>query len=135
MMIFIFLGISSGYDSGDICDSESDVEPTHPARYDIESDTDEYIGSDNDYDSDSDSDTEDDGVIRYTDTTSLCDSLKYILSLPELCDVTFHVGPKKIPIHGVKAILGTRSRCVFNVLVSFIVLINRHLSISQFMHF
>ena len=30
--------------------------------------------------------------------------------MPELCDVTFLVGPEQVAIHGVKAILGTRSR-------------------------
>ena len=37
--------------------------------------------------------------------------------MPELCDVTFLVGPSKIPIHGVKAILGTRSHTMYQLIL------------------
>lgn len=40
----------------------------------------------------------------------LCEDLKYVISVPELCDVTFLVGPEKTPMYGIKAILATRSR-------------------------
>ena len=41
---------------------------------------------------------------------SLCDSLKLILEMPEMCDVTFLVGPEETPVHGLKAVLSVRSR-------------------------
>ena len=53
-------------------------------------------------------------VMKFRCVRPLCDNLKLILSMPELCDVTFLVGLKKVPVHGVKAILGTRSRYVSN---------------------
>ena len=40
----------------------------------------------------------------------LCEDLKYVISVPDLCDVTFLVGPEKTPMYGIKAILATRSR-------------------------
>ena len=39
-----------------------------------------------------------------------------ILSIPEMCDVTFLVGPKEIPVHGLKAVLSVRSRWVFDII-------------------
>lgn len=44
------------------------------------------------------------------DTRGLCEDLKYVISVPDLCDVTFLVGPDRLPVYGVKAILATRSR-------------------------
>lgn len=83
---FADVGFSSGYDSNtDSLPEVSDVR-----------------------DQDADSDVK--KVVNYKSTSALCDHLKYIVSMPELCDVTFLVGPSKVPVHGVKAILGTRSR-------------------------
>ncbi|XP_055956215.1 serine-enriched protein-like [Patella vulgata] len=48
---------------------------------------------------------------------SLCDSLDYILSMNELCDVVFLVGEEKIPVYGVKAILATRSRVLYQLIL------------------
>ncbi|ESP00695.1 hypothetical protein LOTGIDRAFT_157985 [Lottia gigantea] len=48
---------------------------------------------------------------------SLCDSLDYILSMPELCDVVFLVGENKTPVYGVKAILATRSRVFYQMIL------------------
>ncbi|ESO92630.1 hypothetical protein LOTGIDRAFT_162550 [Lottia gigantea] len=48
---------------------------------------------------------------------SLCDSLDYILSMPELCDVVFLVGQNKTPVYGVKAILATRSRVFYQMIL------------------
>ncbi|XP_041366881.1 uncharacterized protein LOC121381612 [Gigantopelta aegis] len=49
-------------------------------------------------------------VMIFSSTSALCDSLQYILTMPELCDVTFLVGKERAAVHGVKAILATRSR-------------------------
>jgi len=49
-------------------------------------------------------------AVYFKSTHVLCDNLKLILSMPELCDVTFLVGVNEVPVHGVRAILGTRSR-------------------------
>ena len=51
-------------------------------------------------------------VMKINSSTNLCDSLELILSVPEMCDVTFLVGPKEIPVHGLKAVLSVRSRWV-----------------------
>lgn len=40
----------------------------------------------------------------------LCEDLKYVISVPDLCDVTFLVGLEKTPVYGIRAILATRSR-------------------------
>lgn len=43
----------------------------------------------------------------------LCEDLKYVISVPDLCDVLFLVGPEKTPVYGIRAILATRSRYYF----------------------
>lgn len=43
----------------------------------------------------------------------LCEDLKYVISVPYLCDVLFLVGPEKTPVYGIRAILATRSRYYF----------------------
>ncbi|XP_060073631.1 serine-enriched protein-like [Ylistrum balloti] len=67
--------------------------------------------------SDQESDCNLKDAVNYNSTSALCDRLKYILSMPELCDVTFLVGPTKVPIYGVKAILGTRSRVMYQLIL------------------
>ncbi|XP_046582249.1 serine-enriched protein-like [Haliotis rubra] len=37
--------------------------------------------------------------------------------MPEMCDVTFLVGRRHVPIYGVKAILATRSRCLYQLIL------------------
>lgn len=49
-------------------------------------------------------------VMKFSNTDSLCDSLKIIMQMPDMCDLTFLVGKKQVPIYGLRAILGTRSR-------------------------
>nr|KAG5694595.1 hypothetical protein BaRGS_015008 [Batillaria attramentaria] len=44
---------------------------------------------------------------------ALWDSLTYITSMKEMCDVTFHVGATRQPVYGVKSILSARSRIMF----------------------
>ncbi|XP_067654847.1 serine-enriched protein-like [Haliotis asinina] len=37
--------------------------------------------------------------------------------MPDMCDVTFLVGKTKVPVHGVKAILATRSRYLYQLVL------------------
>ncbi|CAC5397574.1 unnamed protein product [Mytilus coruscus] len=55
--------------------------------------------------------------MSYRNTQALTEQLKVISSIPELCDVTFEVGSDKVKVHGVKAILGTRSRVLYNLIL------------------
>ncbi|XP_046552256.1 serine-enriched protein-like [Haliotis rubra] len=56
-------------------------------------------------------------VMIFKSTAGLQDSLAFILSMPELCDVTFLVGKDRVPVHGVKAILATRSRSLYQLIL------------------
>ncbi|XP_061193423.1 serine-enriched protein-like [Saccostrea echinata] len=56
-------------------------------------------------------------VMKYRSTQELCNTLQYIISLPDLCDVMFLVGEKRVPVYGMKAILATRSRVFFNLIL------------------
>jgi len=55
--------------------------------------------------------------MSYRNTQALTENLKTISSIPELCDVIFEVGSEKVKVYGVKAILGTRSRVLFNLIL------------------
>ncbi|OWF55106.1 Serine-enriched protein [Mizuhopecten yessoensis] len=57
-------------------------------------------------------------VMVVKDTRGLCEDLKYVISVPDLCDVTFLVGEEKLPVYGVKAILATRSRHMYQLLLA-----------------
>ncbi|XP_048241912.1 serine-enriched protein-like [Haliotis rufescens] len=50
-------------------------------------------------------------------TGKLQDNLALILEMPDMCDVTFLVGRKQVPIYGVKAILATRSRYLYQLIL------------------
>ncbi|CAG2254835.1 unnamed protein product [Mytilus edulis] len=52
------------------------------------------------------------------DKQALCEDLKYILSVPDLCDITFLVGPEQYPIHGLRAILASRSRLFYMMILA-----------------
>ncbi|KAL5007453.1 hypothetical protein ScPMuIL_016259 [Solemya velum] len=56
-------------------------------------------------------------VMKFTSRDTLCDSLHYIMSMSELCDVTFIVGKKKQPIHGLRAIIASRSRAFYQLIL------------------
>lgn len=58
----------------------------------------EEDGDDLDYQSDN----------EHISTDALVDNMRYIMAMPELCDVTFHVGPQLLPVHGLKAVIGSR---------------------------
>lgn len=47
---------------------------------------------------------------EHISTDALVDNMRYILAMPELCDVTVHVGPQPLHVHGLKAVIGSRSQ-------------------------
>ncbi|XP_052087905.1 serine-enriched protein-like [Mytilus californianus] len=51
--------------------------------------------------------------MKITSVQTLIDNIQYILSMPDLCDVMFIVGPQRVPVYGLKSILSTRSRLFF----------------------
>ncbi|WAQ94469.1 GPRS-like protein [Mya arenaria] len=53
-------------------------------------------------------------------TKTLCESLKLILEMPEMCDVTFLVGTDNTPVHGVRSILATRSKVMYQLIFNHI---------------
>lgn len=48
----------------------------------------------------------------FENKTGLAEDMKFLASMPELCDVTFLVGDTREPICAVKAVLAARSRFV-----------------------
>jgi hypothetical protein len=46
-----------------------------------------------------------------------CEAVGSILRIPELCDVTFLVGPEAEPVHGVRAVLAVRSEVFRSMLI------------------
>lgn len=66
--------------------------------------------SDDDDDSDDLDEIESTESMKVTSTQTLIDNIRYILSMSDLCDLVFIVGPHRIPVYGIKAILSTRSR-------------------------
>ncbi|XP_052793180.1 serine-enriched protein-like [Mya arenaria] len=53
---------------------------------------------------------------RVSSMKTLCESLKLILNMPEMCDVTFLVGTDNTPVHGVRSILATRSTVMYQLI-------------------
>lgn len=56
---------------------------------------------------------EEEDLTLFENKSGLAEDLKFLASMPELCDVTFLVGETKEPVCGVRAILASRSRYVF----------------------
>ncbi|CAG2108508.1 unnamed protein product, partial [Medioppia subpectinata] len=52
----------------------------------------------------------------YENRTGLAEDMKFLASMPELCDITFLVGETREPVCAVKAVLAARSR-VFHKLL------------------
>ncbi|XP_060565768.1 serine-enriched protein-like [Ruditapes philippinarum] len=96
----MFSDSSSGYESTDISDVES-----------VSS-----WGSRDSLDSRS-YDTTHEEVMNFSSTHALSEHLKLILAMPEMCDVTFIVGPREVLVHGVRAIMGTRSRIMYQLIL------------------
>ena len=53
----------------------------------------------------------------FENKSGLTEDMKFLASMPELCDVTFLVGDTREPVCAVKAVLAARSRYV-SVLVA-----------------
>ncbi|CAG2108507.1 unnamed protein product, partial [Medioppia subpectinata] len=70
---------------------------------DIDVDVDELAEDFNDYS-------------MYENRTGLAEDMKFLASMPELCDITFLVGETREPVCAVKAVLAARSR-VFHKLL------------------
>ncbi|XP_041350849.1 serine-enriched protein-like [Gigantopelta aegis] len=56
-------------------------------------------------------------MMFFSSTSALCNSLEFIITMPEMCNVTFLVGRSRVPVHGVKAILATRSRLLYQLIL------------------
>lgn len=109
--IYLFTGSSSGYDSS--CDDSASDSELDDDVFDSDVSSDDISDDETDDEEHDDrfsTEEENSEVMNFTSTRALCNQLKYILSVPDLCDVVFHVGPEKVPIYGLKAIMGTRSR-------------------------
>ena len=52
----------------------------------------------------------DNSISTDQDESGLCNDLGFLAHLPELCDITFMVGPDKEPVCAVRAVLGTQSQ-------------------------
>lgn len=123
MKEFIFFlcitDVSSGYDSP-VYNSGNTKESCHrklqmaASYYDSDfssEDSTQFSDSSSDDDNSDDLDEiESTESMKVTSTQTLIDNLRYILSMPDLCDLVFIVGPHRIPVYGIKAILSTRSR-------------------------
>jgi hypothetical protein len=72
------------------------------------SDDDDYLDAIDDVELANDS-------MKVISTKTLIDNIRYVLSMSDLCDITFLVGPQRIPVHGLKSILGTRSRAFLSM--------------------
>lgn len=49
----------------------------------------------------------------FENKSGLAEDMRFLASMPELCDVTFLVGDTREPVCGVKAVLAARSRYAF----------------------
>lgn len=56
--------------------------------------------------------SEEEDLTTFDNKSGLAEDLKFLASMPELCDVTFLVGETREPVCGVRAILAARSRYV-----------------------
>lgn len=56
--------------------------------------------------------TDEEDYSTFENKTGLAEDMKFLASMPELCDVTFLVGDTREPVCAVKAVLAARSRYV-----------------------
>lgn len=56
--------------------------------------------------------TDEPDLSTFENKTGLAEDMKFLASMPELCDVTFLVGETREPVCAVKAVLAARSRLV-----------------------
>lgn len=52
----------------------------------------------------------------FENKTGLAEDMKFLASMPELCDITFLVGDTREPVCAVKAVLAARSRVFHKML-------------------
>ncbi|XP_046582217.1 serine-enriched protein-like [Haliotis rubra] len=103
---------SSGYDSSDMS-SDEDVSPTNLP--DVVSGFTTLRPASSRHNTNPHNDCR--SVMVFKSTGELQDSLALILEMPDMCDVTFLVGKTKVPVYGVKAILATRSRYLYQLVL------------------
>jgi hypothetical protein len=100
-LFLILSDSSSGYDSTDLSDAESVTSwKSH----------DSLLGTEQERSNNHLPANDKAEMMSFHSTHALSEHLKLILAMPEMCDVTFLVGPREVPVHGVRAIMGTRSR-------------------------
>lgn len=51
----------------------------------------------------------------FENKSGLAEDMKFLASMPELCDVTFLVGDTREPVCAVKAVLAARSRYILHI--------------------
>ncbi|XP_048729960.2 serine-enriched protein-like [Ostrea edulis] len=134
-------GFSSGYDSNSEVNDEGvrwKVSESWQCRRANNDDTDSDVSATNSCTSESDdedgewqqegawfdksdeesSDSEDEEEsMKYFNTETVSEAMNYVMTMPDLCDVTFFVGSDFTPVHGVKAILSTRSRVFYQLIL------------------
>ncbi|XP_063426122.1 serine-enriched protein-like [Mytilus trossulus] len=114
--------VSSGYDSPVyISDENKDDKKTVTDKMVASDSSDDSDFSSDEADDDSSDDDSDDlddiddiqstnDSMKVTKIQAVVDNIRYILSMPDLCDVMFLVGEQRIPVYGLKSILGIRSK-------------------------
>ncbi|XP_011162991.1 serine-enriched protein isoform X3 [Solenopsis invicta] len=60
--------------------------------------------------------TDEDDYSTFENKTGLAEDMKFLASMPELCDVTFLVGDTREPVCAVKAVLAARSKVFYRML-------------------
>ncbi|XP_063435657.1 serine-enriched protein-like [Mytilus trossulus] len=112
---------SSGYDSPVFV---SDSEPSLSASGGESDNSNSGSSSENDISSESDDegddldDLEDPGeTLHVNSTETVVNNIKYILSMPQLCDVTFEIGPQRFLVYGLKAVIGSRSKVLQDMML------------------
>lgn len=108
---------SSGYESPVLVSDENRLSDSDTEHSSTDTASEDGISSDNDEADDLD-DLEDQDVVQFSETDAVISNIKYILSMPNLCDVKFEVGPRRHTIYGIKAVLGSRSLAFRNILVN-----------------
>ncbi|XP_063435659.1 serine-enriched protein-like [Mytilus trossulus] len=112
---------SSGYDSPVFV---SDSEPSLSSSGGETDNSNSGSSSENDISSESDDegddldDLENPGETMHVNSTeTVVNNIKYILSMPQLCDVTFEIGPQRFLVYGLKAVIGSRSKVLQDMML------------------
>ncbi|XP_062575550.1 serine-enriched protein-like [Saccostrea cucullata] len=66
---------------------------------------------------DESSESEDEDCMKFVNTETVREALNHVITMPDLCDVIFLVGPSLTPIHGLKSIMSTRSRIFYQLIL------------------